>query len=284
MDFQMLFYNNSGRIRAFWRILIFISLLSFSIAPLILIGNSYLQFIGATLILIFGLYLNAKYLDKRNINEYGLVFKKETLVHLVFGILIAIISVALMLLIGKITGILLVSEFLSMPEPMQVITFAFKMLLVAILEETFFRGYLFTNLYDGFKSKRLSKKKALLISLMLSSLFFGLAHFSNNDASILSIVLLTINGMVWCIPFIMTENLGLSIGLHMAWNFTQTQLGFTMSGNKAVNSFYEIENKGADLLTGGEYGPEAGILGLFGFVVMFLVSLAYLKLIKGKKL
>ncbi|WP_158657103.1 CPBP family intramembrane glutamic endopeptidase [Maribacter cobaltidurans] len=155
---------------------------------------------------------------------------------------------------------------------------------MAILEETFFRGYLFTNLYDGFKSKRLFKKKALLISLMLSSLFFGLAHFSNNDASILSIVLLTINGMVWCIPFIMTENLGLSIGLHMAWNFTQTQLGFTMSGNKAVNSFYEIENKGADLLTGGEYGPEAGILGLFGFVVMFLLSLAYLKHIKGKKL
>jgi hypothetical protein len=38
------------------------------------------------------------------------------------------------------------------------------------------------------------------------------------------------------------------------------------------------------LLTGGEYGLEAGILELIGFVVMFLQSLAYLKLIKGKKL
>ena len=96
----------------------------------------------------------------------------------------------------------------------------------------------------------------------------------------LSIILLTINGMVWGIPFIMTKNLGLSIGQHMAWNFTQTQLGFTMSGNKALSSFYSIENNGSDLLTGGEYGPEAGILGLTGFFMMLLLPLIYLRLFK----
>lgn len=280
MDIRMLVYNNVGRIKAVWRILLFIFLLSISISPLILIENSYLQFVGALFILILGLYLNSKYLDKRDFQEYGLVFKKQTFTHLVIGILIGMLSVVSMLLIGKTTGIISVSEIISVPEPTLLIAFAFKMILVAILEETFFRGYLITNLYDGFKSKKTSKKQALLISLVISSLLFGLAHFNNNNASILSIILLTINGMIWGIPFIMTKNLGLSIGLHTAWNFTQTQLGFTMSGNKALSSFYSIENNGSDLLTGGEYGPEAGILGLIGLVFMLLISLIYLKLIQ----
>ena len=280
MDFRYLFYNDTDRIKTIWRILIFIASLFLAISPLILIDNSILQFIGALIILMFGLALNSKYLDRRNFMEYGLVFKKETLAHLGIGILVGIFSVALMLVIGKTTGIISVSEFLFIPKPISLIPFAFKMILVAALEETFFRGYLFTNLYDGFKSKENSKKRALIISLVISSLLFGLAHFNNNNASILSIVLLTINGMVWCIPFIMTKNLGLSIGMHLAWNFTQTQLGFTMSGNKALTPFYRIENNGADILTGGDYGPEAGILGLIGFIAMLLLSLTYLKIIQ----
>lgn len=281
MGIQNIFYTNS-RIKAFWRISIFISLLFLAISPLILINNSYLQFFGAILILILGLYLNAKYLDKRDFLEYGLVLKKETFTDLLFGILIGVFAVSLILLIGKVTGVLLVSDFLSIPKLSLLLPFAFKMLLISMLEETFFRGYLFINLYDGFKSKRTSKKITLLIAVVLSSLLFGLAHFSNNNASLLSMALLTINGVVWCIPFIITKNLGLSIGLHMAWNFTQTQLGFTMSGNKALFSFYEIQNNGSDLLTGGDYGPEAGVLGLIGFIVMLLASLAYLNL-KQKK-
>ena len=85
--------------------------------------------------------------------------------------------------------------------------FAIKMFLVSILEETFFRGYLFTNFYDGFKSNKTSKKQAILISLIISSVLFGLAHFNTSSASVVSLVMLTINGIVWCIPFVITKNL-----------------------------------------------------------------------------
>ena len=269
MKIQNVFYNNDNQIRAFWRILIFISFLLLAVLPLILIENSYFQFFGASLILIFGLYLNSKYLDKRGFSEYGLIFKKKTFTYLLIGVLIGFFSVILMVLIGKATGLLSVSDFLSIPKPTLVFLFAFKMLLVSILEETFFRGYLFTNIFEGIKSKKTSYKQAVLIALVISSLLFGLAHFSNNNASVISITLLTINGMVWCIPFILTKNLG---------NITQTQIGLTMSGNKALNSFYRIENTGPDLFTGGDYGPEAGILGLIGFAVMLLTTLAYLRI------
>lgn len=280
MSVQNLFYNDDNRLRTIWRILIFICLLFLALSPLILINNSHLQFFGAALILLFGLYLNSKYLDKRDFSEYGLVFKKRSFVHLFIGILIGGFSVVLIFWVGKVMGVLSISEA-GPPQSLQLLfPFALKMLLVGVLEEAFFRGYLFTNFYDGFKSKTISKKQALVIALILSSVCFGLAHFNNSNASILSIIFLSINGMVWCTPFILTKSLGLSIGLHTAWNFTQTQIGFTMSGNKALNPFFKIENNGSNLLTGGEYGPEAGILGLIGFMAMLLLSLIYLNLVR----
>ncbi|WP_299210833.1 CPBP family intramembrane glutamic endopeptidase [uncultured Dokdonia sp.] len=206
------------------------------------------------------------------------MFRKETFVHLLVGIIIGSFSVVFLLFIGKVTGILSVAVAAKIPSLSSLLLFAFKMFLVAVLEETFFRGYLFTNIYDGFKSETVTKKQAILIAVMLSSVLFGLAHIGTNNASLLSIIFLSINGMVWCIPFIITKNLGLSIGLHLSWNFAQTQIGFTMSGNKAVNSFYSIQNNGSDILTGGDYGPEAGIIGLVGFMMMLVLSITYLKL------
>ncbi|MEM7485381.1 MAG: CPBP family intramembrane glutamic endopeptidase [Bacteroidota bacterium] len=282
MSPRHLFYTHTNRLRVFWKILIVICALSLAVSPLLLIDNTLLQFFLAAILLIFTLYLNSKYLDKRSFLDYGLVYKKETFFHFLFGILIGSVAVLLMLWIGRAMGILSVSKRLPPPSVLSLLPFVLKMILVGVLEETFFRGYLYTTIHDGFKSK--TKKQALLIALILSSVLFGLAHFNTNNASFVSILFLSINGMVWCIPFILTKNLGLSIGMHAAWNFTQTQIGFTMSGNKASYSFYGIESNGADIWSGGAYGPEAGILGLTGFVCMLLLSLAYLRLKKRSKL
>jgi membrane protease YdiL (CAAX protease family) len=276
------FFYNHQKLRTLWRILLFISIFFITLLPLLLINNAIVQFLGATLILLFGLYISSKYVDKRKFSEYGLVLSKQTFKDLFVGFLIGCSSVILMLLIGKTTGTIVISDTIVMINSRMVFLFAIKMFLVSILEETFFRGYLFTNFYDGFKSNKTSKKQAIIISLMVSSVLFGFAHFNTNNASVLSLTMLTIKGIVWCIPFIITKNLGLSIGLHMAWNFTQTSIGFTMSGNKSLNSLYNIENIGSDLLTGGEYGPEAGVLGLIGFIFMLLVSITYLKVTTNK--
>ncbi|UII77650.1 CPBP family intramembrane metalloprotease [Flagellimonas sp. HMM57] len=275
MGFRHLFYTTTNRLRSFWKIILFICLLSLAVSPIILIKNSLLQFFLAALVLLFGLYLNARYLDKRDFLEYGLVFKKETFFHFFFGVLIGSIAILLILWIGKVTGVLSISKRFPPPSMLSLLPFALKMILVGFLEETFFRGYLYTSIYDGFTSK--TKKQALLLGLILSSVLFGLAHFNTSNASLLSILFLSINGVIWCIPFILTKNLGLSIGMHAAWNFTQTAIGFTMSGNKASYSFYGIENNGLAIWSGGAYGPEAGILGLIGFMTMLLLSLAYLK-------
>ncbi len=277
MSFPCLFFNNNREIRAIWRILIFIVLLCITVLPLLLVQNKLIQFFGAVVELIVGLYINSKYLDKRKFTDYGLLVNKETFIQLLVGLLIGALSVIILLMIGKTTKILSVSTVTANSDFSSILFFGATMFLVAILEETFFRGYLFTNFKDAFKSEKLTCNQTSSIALFLSSLCFGLAHFGNNGASFISIAALTLNGIVWCIPFIMTKNLGLSIGMHTAWNFMQTQLGFTMSGNKALKAFLKIENSGPDFLTGGDYGPEAGILGLVGFGIMLLFSLFYFR-------
>lgn len=274
---QNLNFNEHGRIRTLWRILIFTFTTLLLISPLLLINNSIIQFLGANLILIGALYLNSKYLDKQDFEVYGLIFKKVTIIDLVVGFIVGFLSVVSILLIGAWSNFLVISKSEMHLDVAMQLLFALKMLLVGSCEEVFFRGYLFTTIYIGLKSKETSGKNAIVIALLISSVVFGLAHLSNNHASLISTLLLTINGMVWCIPLIITRNLGLSIGMHTAWNFTQTQLGFTMSGNKAIDSFYKIENVGPDYQTGGAYGPEAGVLGLIGFSIMLLLTLSYVK-------
>ena len=67
------------------------------------------------------------------------------------------------------------------------------------------------------------------------------------------------------------------IGLHAAWNFVQgTLLGFPVSGatDWSVGLVRQAE-VGNDLLTGGAFGPEGGLVGItFRLVVIGLVVLA----------
>ena len=278
MKIRNLFLSDYHTFRTLWRILIFTSALLISVTPLLLVHSALLQFSGAVLILILGLYLNAKYLDKIDFSAYGIVLSKVTFISLFIGTLIGAISVVIMLLLGSATDNITFYKHSATLNSKLFLLFALKMFLVGALEETFFRGYLFTTIYSGHRSRYISKRQALTTGLIISSLLFGLAHFNTSNATLGSTLLLSINGLVWCIPFILTKNLGLSIGMHMAWNFTQTLLGFTMSGNKSYQSLYIVENKGSDYLTGGTYGPEAGILGLIGLMAMLLLSILYIRL------
>ena len=277
MIFPKLLYNKSQQLRTLWKIVIFTILLIIAVLPLLFISNKTIQFLGALFVLILGLKLNSKFLDKREFSDYGLVLSSRTFRLLAVGSLIGFCTVVLLVILGNSLNWISVSKVISASSQSLLALFAFKMLLVAIIEETFFRGYLFTSLIEVFKKKKSSNRQSIIFALVLSSTCFGLAHLGNSNASFFSITALTINGMVWCIPFILTKNLGLSIGLHTTWNLAQTYFGFTMSGNSAHNPLFKIENVGADFLTGGDYGPEAGMLGLMGFGIMFLLTLLYLR-------
>jgi hypothetical protein len=74
----------------------------------------------------------------------------------------------------------------------------------------------------------------------------------------------------------LTKQLWLPIGLHIGWNFFEGVIfGFPVSG---MNSYKLVllRESGPKTWTGGEFGPEAGLLVLpallLGVILMYLYS------------
>jgi len=74
-----------------------------------------------------------------------------------------------------------------------------------------------------------------------------------------------------------TGRLSTAIGLHVTWNLCQGAVfGFPVSGDKEGASLLGIQQGGPTLMTGGAFGPEAGLMGvlasLAGIVLLLLWS------------
>jgi len=97
---------------------------------------------------------------------------------------------------------------------------------------------------------------------------------SNPDSTVFSGVLIAIFGFLRIFGWLRTNQLWLSIGMHAGWNFFQGPIfGFSVSGLDS-ESLIKHTITGPDWMTGGFFGPEAGIVVvpvvLFGLIVMFL--------------
>ena len=122
----------------------------------------------------------------------------------------------------------------------------------AIFEEILFRGIIF----------RLTEEKlGSTIAIIISALIFGLLHLPNKNSSIYSAVAIAIEaGVLLAASYIYSKNLWLPIFLHFAWNFAEAGIyGAVISGNVMTKSFFTSKFTGADILTGGAFGPENSI-------------------------
>ncbi len=109
-------------------------------------------------------------------------------------------------------------------------------------------------------------------ALALSSAAFGAAHALNANASWLSIAGNAADGLVYGYAFLASGAIWLPAGLHAAWNIVQGPiLGLPVSGYAEGGLLHPVVS-GPALLTGGAYGPEAGLLGLASrFLILALL-------------
>ncbi len=126
-------------------------------------------------------------------------------------------------------------------------------ILTAIGEELISRGYQLQNLAEGV---------SLPWALFLSAVLFAALHAANPGADAASFVGLLAAGYFLAYAWVRTGKLWLSIGLHFGWNFFEgVVLGFPVSG-LGVFRLIEQHVTGPALITGGDFGPEAGLVVL----------------------
>lgn len=129
----------------------------------------------------------------------------------------------------------------------------------ALVEEVAFRGYPF---------RRLIEVVGPTWATILMSLFFGVLHAFNPDATLTSVLITILAGVLLSIAWLRTHGLWLGWGLHFAWNASMGVLfGLPVSGIVDFSSVVQTRAIGRTWLTGGDYGPEAAFFTLLVLVV-----------------
>lgn len=149
-------------------------------------------------------------------------------------------------------------------------TAAATLLPAAFAEELFMRGYLFSVL------RRMGGWR---LALIVTSVVFGLLHAGNPGADAQSIVSVTVAGFMLGAVFLATGSLYAAGAAHFAWNWTMAALLHApVSGLPAVTPDYRTVDAGPDWLTGGQWGPEAGLAAVATeFVLLFILYGRFLR-------
>ena len=212
-----------------------------------------------------------RFLDRRSFADFGLHLNGRFWADLGFGLVLGAILMAFIFMIELAFGWIEIRGTWLRPNPdtpfiMAIIPAVITFLSVGIYEELYFRGYLMKNLAEGFSF--LSPKTAVFIALIISSLIFGVAHGGNPNATLISTFNLILAGFFLAVGYMLTGELAIPIGLHITWNFFQGHVfGFPVSGQPTQTTIIAIQQGGDDLLAGGAFGPEAGIIGLMAMIL-----------------
>ena len=121
-----------------------------------------------------------------------------------------------------------------------------------ILEELVFRAVLFRVVEEWLGS---------WVSLAVSSLVFGFVHLINPAATVLGAVFISVEaGLLLAAAYMLTRRLWMSIGFHIAWNYTQSGIfSGIVSGGDTDPGLLKSNTDGPVLLTGGTVGLEASL-------------------------
>ena len=272
------------RPRAGLRLAIHLVLLGAVLAPMQIFGSSVPPFVlgpiafGSILAITFGA---ARWIDRRPVIDLGLRWRP---LDAGAGALVGSGAIGLVALLESASGAADYAVHTPRASSVALIYVAVFFVGVAVQEELVFRGYQLLNLTEGLTSAHRSPAKAAAWATLTSASVFGLAHAGNAGATLLSTLQVAVaGGSLLAVGFLLTGELGFSIGLHFAWNYAQCVLGMPVSGFVIAEAQLLTRTPhGSDWLTGGAFGPEASVLGLVAMLVGTAVSVAYVRARYGR--
>ncbi|MDO5683156.1 MAG: CPBP family intramembrane metalloprotease [Propionibacteriaceae bacterium] len=139
---------------------------------------------------------------------------------------------------------------------------------IGIVEEIMLRGILY-RIVEEFTGT--------WIATALSGILFGLAHLTNPQATRWGAVAIGLEaGVLFALLYAFTRSLWIVIGFHAGWNLAQGPiLGGFVAGTNSPPSLFHTSVHGPDLITGGDFGPEASMIAL-GFLLIVTAVLCRL--------
>ena len=223
---------------------------------------------------IIATYLLIRFVDRRRFVSVGIPYHGKIWKELLLGFLIGAV------MIGAVGGVELAAGAIKLNiRPGQnwllvIRNFGLSFIFFgffAMGEELVFRGYPFQALIDG---------TGAVGATILMSIFFGAMHLANPSADFLSTLNTMLAGVWLSLAYLKTRALYFPFGMHFSWNLVQSFfLSLPVSGLLTNRTIFVPTDYGPYWLTGGRYGPEAGV----GTTVVIAAAIAYLLISKKIK-
>lgn len=279
---KFIFKTKNNQLRALWKIIILCLFISvFLIASAITMENysiddEYGLLIFASFIL--GTLLSLILIDRKKLKDLGLVSLKskftDIFVGLILGGVLVVLNVFVLYLIGDLSFVTKINN----PNLGMFLLKGFGVfIVVAIAEEMMFRGYIMLSM------KHMNMP---WLSILVSAAIFSFSHGALNDgASTVAVVNISLAGIMLAYMFYRSKSLYLPIGVHITWNYFQGFIfGVNVSGREVGDAAY-IAKMEDNILTGGTFGLEGGLVNTFVMLfAILIVFLLYRKADKDKKL
>ena len=166
------------------------------------------------------------------------------------------------------------------------VLWAVGFLFVALVEETLMRGYAQYTLARGlaaiygaiFKNTRHRHALGFWTAALFLSFLFGFGHSTNPGESPVGLLGAGLIGLVFCFALYRTGSLWWAIGIHAAWDWSQSFLyGVADSGLMAEGHLFAAHPVGRPILSGGLTGPEGSIFAILMLAVIAGIILVTLR-------
>ena len=220
-------------------------------------------------------FFRVKVIEKRSFSSIGFN-KNNWLKKYSLGFLIGLAMMSIIVLILLPFGYITIEKNPIQPVGVSaiasVLVILFGWIIQGATEEIVTRGWLLNVL---------STKYNKGVGLLISSTLFGLMHLTNPNVNYIAVINIILVGLFYGLYVIKTNDLWAVCGMHSAWNFAQGNIfGFKVSGlDVSVGSLIDLNLVGSDFVTGGIFGPEAGITATF----ILLASIGILLFIDKKR-
>jgi uncharacterized protein len=201
-----------------------------------------------------------RWIEKRRVSELAVKGAgRELSMGLALGMAVFALSIGILASVGayRITGQNELSVMLATVPGFVV---------AAVFEEVLFRAIIFRILESSMGSWN---------ALAVSSLAFGLMHFGNPNAGLLSALAIAIEaGLMLGAAYMLTRRLWLCVAVHFGWNFAQGGIFSVAVSGHAQQGLFEAQMAGAEWLTGGRFGAEGSLVALIVCSVCGVAMLA----------
>lgn len=209
--------------------------------------------------ILLATWIARRLVDRRSFTSLGFRIDRRTLLDLAVGFAVPALMMGLIYLLEASLGAVRFEGWAWEDIPAGQVALGMLgglafFLGVGVQEETLSRGYQLQNLVDGL---------GLRWGLFLSSAIFAVFHLANPNATWYAVLPgLLAAGYFLAFGWVRTRQLWLSIGLHLGWNFFEGSVfGFPVSGLQLFQLVRQTAI-GPTWLTGGAFGPEAGLVVL----------------------